>query len=96
MKYKILFIVLLLSVAAIIVNAQVNHRGHLRTQTQIRAGISQGEAFRLRHMKQDLRRDYLQAKTNDGRIGPLERRHLLQEKRKMHRAEFRFRNNHRF
>lgn len=96
MKYKILFIVLLLSAAAISVNAQVNHRSHVRAQTQIRAGISQGEAFRLRHMKQDLRRDYLRAKMNDGRIGPLERRHLLQEKRKIHRAEFRFRLNKHF
>lgn len=96
MKYKFLFIVLLLSVAAITVNAQVNHRGHLRAQTNIRAGISPAEAFRLRHLKQDLRRDYLRAKMNDGRIGPMERRHLLQEKRKMRRAEFRFRHNGRF
>jgi type II secretory pathway predicted ATPase ExeA len=93
MKYKLLLIVtLLLSIS--VLNAEAQLRG---PRPYMRPGINNGitrvEAFRLRNMKQDLRRDYLRAKLNDGRIGPLERRQLKQERRQLRRAEFRFRNN---
>jgi hypothetical protein len=93
MKTKFFLIVtLLLSIAALSADAQIRqHRSFNRPG--INNGISRAEAFRLRNMKTDLRRDYLRAKMNDGRIGPLERRHLKQERRQLRRTEFRFRNN---
>jgi hypothetical protein len=93
MKYKFFLIVtLLLSVSAFNAEAQVrSHRPYIRPG--INNGISRAEAFRLHHMKADLRRDYLRAKMNNGRIGLLERRHLKQERRQLRRTEFRFRNN---
>jgi hypothetical protein len=93
MKFKLfLIITLLLSVPVTYSYAQKNHR-HYHNRPGINNGITKTEAFRLRHMKADLRRDYVRAKLNDGRIGPLERRHLLQERRQLKCAEFRFRNN---
>ncbi len=93
MKYKfILIATLLLFISAFSVQAQLRGR-HFAPSPGINDGITRGEAFRLRAMKADLRRDYVRAKLNDGRIGPLERRHLKQERRQIRRAEFRFRNN---
>jgi hypothetical protein len=93
MKTKtILIVTLLLSILVINADAQIRqHRSFNRPG--INNGLSRTEAFRLRHMKADLRRDYLRAKMNDGRIGPLERRHLKQERRQLRRTEFRFRHN---
>ena len=93
MKYKFFFILLLVSVAAASANAQITHKHHFRSQTQIGSGISPSEAFRLRHIKQDLRKDYVRAKMNDGRIGPLERRHLQRERKQIRRAQLRFKAN---
>lgn len=93
MKYKLFLIVtLLLAITSFNADAQIRgHRPNMRPG--INNGITRAEAFRLRNMKADLRRDYLRAKLNDGRIGPMERRNLKQERRQLRRAEFRFRNN---
>ena len=93
MKTKtILIVTLLLSILVINADAQIRqHRSFNRPG--INNGLSRTEAFRLRHMKADLRRDYLRAKMNNGRVGPLERRHLKQERRQLRRTEFRFRHN---
>jgi hypothetical protein len=93
MKTKLFLIVtLLLSILVINADAQIRHQRPFN-RPGINNGLSRAETFRLRHMKADLRRDYLRAKMNNGRIGPLERRHLKQERRQLRRAEIRFRNN---
>jgi len=95
MKYKLFLIVtLLLSIAAFSADAQIRQHRPLN-HPGINNGISRAEAFGLRHMKTDLRRDYLRAKMNNGRIGPLERRHLKQERKQLRRAEWRMRHNRR-
>jgi hypothetical protein len=94
MKYNIiLMLTFVLTIIAATSQAQHNPRIKVRTQTHVGTGINPREAFYLRQMKADLRRDYVRAKMNDGRIGPLERRHLQQERRQVHRAELRFRYN---
>ncbi|MFN5135323.1 MAG: hypothetical protein ACK5DG_08390 [Chitinophagaceae bacterium] len=95
MKTKLFLIVtLLLSILVINADAQIRQQRSFN-RPGISNGISRAEAFRLRHMKADLRRDYLRAKMNNGRIGPLERRHLKQERKQLRRAEWRMRHNRR-
>jgi hypothetical protein len=93
MKTKpFLIVTLLLSIMVSSADAQVRQQRPIN-RPGINNGLTRAEAFRLRNMKADLRRDYLRAKLNDGRIGPLERRHLKQERRELRRKEVRFRNN---
>jgi hypothetical protein len=93
MKYKLILIVtLFLSITALSSQAQIRSQ-RFNNRPGINNGLTRPEAFRLRHMKADLRRDYVRAKLNDGRIGPLERRHLKMEQRQLKRTEFRLRHN---
>jgi hypothetical protein len=94
MKTKlILILTLFLSIAAFSAEAQIKTNRQFNYRHGIGNRLTRAEAFRLNNMKQHLRRDYLRAKCNNGRIGPLERRHLKQERRQLRRTEFRFRNN---
>lgn len=95
MKTKFFLIATLLLIIAF-VGAEAQIRSHRSSNRPgISNGITRTEAFRLRNMKQDLRRDYMLAKINDGRIGPLERRHLTMERKQLRRAEWRMRHNRR-
>ncbi|MBX9783370.1 MAG: hypothetical protein K2X48_08770 [Chitinophagaceae bacterium] len=95
MKYKLLLIAtLLLSISAFNAEAQVrSHRTYIRPG--ITNGTSRAEAFRLRQDRRHLRRDVIRFKRNDGRIGPLERRHLRRERRHLKRERFFFQHNRR-
>lgn len=94
MKTKLLFLFLLIAGLSITASAQVrqqHQRQHRGYGNNFRQGkITKGEDFLLHRKKQHIRRDFRIAKGNDGKIGPLERKHLKREmkqyKRKQHIA----------
>ncbi len=79
----------LLSFTAINASAQ-NQRGFYDENQRIRQGIASGqltvaEAARLNAQKTQLRREAIRYKTNDGRIGPLERADLRRDNRRLNK-----------
>jgi hypothetical protein len=92
MKTKLLFLFLLFASLAITATAQVrqqNQRQHQGSGNHFRQGkITKGEAFLLHRQKQHIRHDFRIAKRNDGKIGPLERKHLKREMKQYKRQRF--------
>lgn len=82
MKTKLLFFILLFTGIGITASAQADQqklRQH-RYGHHVRQGkITKGEAIHLQKKKQHIRRDVRMAKRNDGKIGPMERKHIRRE-----------------
>lgn len=96
MKTKIvLLLAIILSASAYKADAQLKQRPYAYRPGLQQRNITPGEAFRLRHDQRHLRRDAIRFKRNDGRIGPLERRHLKKERRHLKRERFFFQHNRR-
>lgn len=76
----------------------VNHRQHrqsVRIHEGVRSGeLTRGEALRLRHEQQDLRRDERRAKC-DGDLTPRERLRLQREQNRASRDIYRLKHNNR-
>jgi hypothetical protein len=92
MKTKLLFLFLLIAGLSITASAQVRQQ-HQRQQhgygNHFRKGkITKGEAVLLHRQKQHIRHDLRIAKGNDGKIGPMERKHLKREIKQYKRQRF--------
>ena len=83
MKTKLLFLFLLFAGIGVSTSAQVRPQ-HLRKHpgygNNFRQGkITKGEALFLHKRQQHIRHDIRIAKRNDGKIGPMERKHIRRE-----------------
>ncbi|MBK8088000.1 MAG: hypothetical protein IPK31_08675 [Chitinophagaceae bacterium] len=88
MKTKLLLLfILLFAGISITASAQVKQtRKHHAYGHHLRQGkITKGEAIHLQKKKQHIRRDIRMAKRNDGKIGPMERKHIRKEMRQYKR-----------
>lgn len=92
MKTKLLFLFLLFAGIALTAPAQVAQQQQRKQHgygNHFRNGkITKGEAVLLHRQKQHLRHDLRIAKTNDGKIGPVERKHLKREMKQYKRQRF--------
>jgi len=78
MKTKLLLLFILFAGLGITASAQV--RKHQAYGHHVRQGkITKGEAIHLQKKKQHIRHDVRMAKRNDGKIGPMERKHIKRE-----------------
>ncbi len=92
MKTKLLFLFLLFAGIGVTASAQVRPqqlRKHHDYGNNFRQGkITKGEALFLHRKKQHIRHDILVAKRNDGKIGPMERKHIRREMKQYKRQRF--------
>lgn len=92
MKTKLLFLLLLITGLALTTSAQVrqqHQRQHHGYGNHFRKGkITKGESMLLQRQKQHIRHDLRIAKGNDGKIGPMERKHLRKEMKQYKRQRF--------
>lgn len=83
MKTKLLLLFILFAGIGITASAQVRQsqaRKHQAYGHHVRQGkITKGEAIHLQRKKQHIRHDVRMAKRNDGKIGPMERKHIRKE-----------------
>ncbi len=86
----ILFIAISFAAEAQPAPGQFNRHRHHGIQN---GSITPGEAYKLHRQKKHIRRDIAAAKLNDGRIGPLERRHIKKEQHQFRRQHFIARHN---
>jgi len=88
MKRSIIIAVIITIISANTATAQLQ-----RENIKIRNGVNNGEltareTYQLRGEERHLRSEAVEYKRNDGRIGPLERRDLMRDKRKLDRDIF--------
>jgi hypothetical protein len=82
------------------VNAQTLRSKSRHEQQRIKQGVksgelTKGEAFLLAKQQRNIRKDIRCAKTNNGFIGPVERRHIKKEQRMASRNIYRLKHNNR-
>lgn len=98
MKTKLFFAVVLMLGFVISADAQIT-RGKARNErARIGAGVRNGEltrpeAYRLHREQHHIRRDIHRARSNDGHIGPRERKHIRHEQRKHSRRIYAAKHN---
>jgi len=88
MKTKLLLFILLFAGIGITASAQTDQQKLRQHRYGHHAGqgrITKGEAIHLQRKKQHIRRDVRMAKLNDGKIGPMERKHIRREMRQYKR-----------
>jgi hypothetical protein len=83
MKTKLLFLFLLFAGIGITASAQTGrqqlHQHHGYGNHFRQGKITKGEALFLHKRQQHIRHDIRMAKRNDGKIGPMERKHIRRE-----------------
>lgn len=82
MKTKLLLFILLFAGIGITASAQTDQqkvRQHRYGHHVGKERITKGEAIHLQKKKHHIRHDVRMAKRNDGKIGPMERKHIRRE-----------------
>lgn len=91
MKTRLFLFALMITSFSLIAAAQpgrnLAQRKHLH-QGISRGSITRGEAIYLKRQQMHVRKDVRRARLNDGRIGPLERRHINRERKHLRRSFF--------
>jgi hypothetical protein len=92
MKTKLLFLFLLIAGLGITASAQAtkqHQRQHNGSGNHFRKGkIKKGETLFLHRQKQHIHHDLRIAKGNNGKISPMERKHLKREMKQYKRQRF--------
>ncbi len=101
MKTKLILpLILLLTVAAVSVNGQAIRKQSRNERARIAQGsrsgeLTKAERVRLAGEQKEIRKDVRAAKTDDGHVGPRERKQIKREQRKASRHIYRAKHNRR-
>ncbi len=91
MKTKLLLLLIVVTAFSFSASAQAT-RTHVYARTGYarnhNGNITKGEARFLRHKRHHIQREVKLAKMNDGKIGPMERKHIRKDMKQYRRARF--------